>query len=68
MRLREQRRGATFFWSNQVDAAAVVGAETKVDGGGCARARRRHEEDDEAKRHERGKEKMTPGPIYKAKG
>ena len=28
----------------------------------------RREEDDEAKRHERGKEKMTPGPIYKANG
>ena len=47
---------------------AVVGAEAKVDGGGCARALRQRKEEDEAKRNERGNEKMTPGPIYKAKG
>ena len=43
LRLREQRRGTTFLWLNQVDAAAVVGAEAKVDGGGNARVLRRRE-------------------------
>ena len=33
----------TKIWSNQVDAAAVVGAEAKVDGGGSARVLRRRE-------------------------
>ena len=41
-----------FLWSDQVDAAAVGGAEAKVDGGGCTQALRRREEDDEAKGHE----------------
>ena len=44
--------GVKFFWSGQVDAAAVSGAEAKVDGGGCAWALRRREEEDEAKGHE----------------
>ena len=33
----EQRRCADEIWTKQVDAAAVVGAEVKVDGGGGAR-------------------------------
>ena len=33
---KEQRRGAAAFWYDQGDAAAVVGAEAKVDGGGSA--------------------------------
>ena len=41
-----------FLWSDQVDATAVGGADTKVDGGGCARALRQREEEDEAKGHE----------------
>ena len=57
-----------FLWSDQVDAAAVVGAEAKVDGGGCARALRQPEEDDEVKGHEGEKKIFTLGPIYKAKG
>ena len=32
----EQRRRAAGFWSRQVDAAALVDADTKVDGGGRA--------------------------------
>ena len=44
--------GVAFLWSDQVDVAAVGGADAKVDGGGCARALRRREEDDEAKGHE----------------
>ena len=35
--LRKQRRIAAFLWCGQVDAAAVVEAEAKVDGGGRAR-------------------------------
>ena len=34
--LRKQRRIAAFLWCGQVDAAAVVEAEAKVDGGGGA--------------------------------
>ena len=30
--------GVKFLWSNQVDAAAIGGADAKVDGGGCARS------------------------------
>ena len=34
--LRKQRRIAAFLWCGQVDAAAVVEAEAKVDDGGGA--------------------------------
>ena len=44
--------GIKFLWFDQVDAAAVGGADAKVDSGGCARALRRRKEEDEAKRHE----------------
>ena len=54
------------IWSNQVDAAAVVGAETKVDGGGCARALRQWEV--EERRRGKGKKKRTLNHIYKVKG
>ena len=49
--LREQRRSAPFFWCGQVDAAAVVGAEAKVDGGKAPMVGRCEEEDD-VKGHE----------------
>ena len=52
----EQRRCVAVLWSNQVDAAAFVGAEAKVDGGSGVLALRRCEEEEE-KRHERGKGK-----------
>mgnify|MGYP005830196571 FL=1 len=50
--LREQRRSAVFLWCGQVDAAAIVGAEAKVDGGGRAPMVRRCEEEDDVKGHE----------------
>ena len=34
---KEQQRGAAVFWHDQVDAAAVVEADAKIDGGGRAR-------------------------------
>ena len=42
----EKRKGAAVLWSNQVDAAAVVGADEKVDGSGSARVLRRREEEE----------------------
>ena len=33
--LLNSRGGVKFLWSDQVDAAAVGGADAKVDGGGC---------------------------------
>ena len=46
----EQRRSAALLWFDQVDAAALVDADTKVDSGGRARVlRRREEEGDEEK-------------------
>ena len=35
--LRKKRKIDAFLWCGQVDAAAVVEAEAKVDGGGRAR-------------------------------
>ena len=52
--LMEQRRGAAIFWYVQGDAAAGVGAEEMVDGGGEALEDEQHKEDD-VKRHEGGK-------------
>ena len=49
--LREQRRSAAFLWCGQVDAAAVVEADAKIDGGGRARRFGRREEEDDAKWH-----------------
>ena len=65
--LMEQRRSTAFLWCSQVDAAAVIGAEAKVDGCGRARTFGRREEEDDAKRHG-GEWKGPPGPIYKGKG
>ena len=44
--------GVKFLWSDQVVAAAIGGADAKVDGGGCAWVLRRREEEDKAKGHE----------------
>ena len=52
MTLTEQRRSAAFLWCNQVDAAAVVGAEAKVDGGSRAPMVGRCKEEDDVKGHE----------------
>ena len=41
----------TRIWSNQVDAAAVVGAEAKVDDGGRPRVLGRRKEGDDVKRY-----------------
>ena len=49
--LRKQRRIAAFFWSDQVDAAAVAEEETKVDGGGGAPKDGQCKEEDEVKRY-----------------
>ena len=49
--LVRKRKGATVLWCVQGDAAAKVGAETTVDGGGGVLEAGRHEEDD-VKRHE----------------
>ena len=53
--LREQRRSAAFLWCGQVDVAAVVGVEAKVDSDGRAPTFGRCEEEDDAKGHEGGK-------------
>ena len=45
----EQRRCVAVLWSKQVDAAALAGADAKVDGGGGVRALRRREEEDDRK-------------------
>ena len=47
----------------QDDAAAVVEADAKIDGGGRARRFGRREEEDDAKRHEGGGVKKTPRPY-----
>ena len=57
--LVRKRKGAAVFWCVQGDAAARVGAEATVDGGGGAPEAEQRKEDD-AKRHEEGKVKMTP--------
>ena len=56
--LVRKRKGAAVFWCVQGDAAARVGAEVTVDGGGGAPEAERRKEDD-AKRH-KGEKKMTP--------
>ena len=60
--LMEERRGAAILWCVQGDAAAKVGAEATVDGGGGALEAERRKEDD-TKRHRGGKVKMTPRPY-----
>ena len=45
-----KQKGTVVFWCVQGDAAAKVGAEATVDGGGGALEAERCEEDD-AKRH-----------------
>ena len=57
--LVRKRKGAAVFWCIQGDAAAKVGAETTVDGGGGVPEAEQREEDD-MKRHEGEKVKMTP--------
>ena len=42
----EQRRCTAVLWSNQVVAAAGVGADEKVDDGGSARVLRRCKEEE----------------------
>ena len=59
--LRKQRRIAAFFWSDQVDAAAIGEEETKVDGGGGAPKDGQCEEEDEVKRY--GGDGKTPWPY-----
>ena len=62
----EQRRSATLLWLDQVDAAALVDADTKVNNGGRARVlRRREEEGDEEKG---GKWKGPSAVFIKTKG
>ena len=58
---KEQRRGTAAFWYDQVDAAAVVEADAKIDGGGRARRFGRCEEEDNAKRNggENGKDPLV---------
>ena len=53
------------LWFDQVDAAALVDADTKVDGGGRARVLRRREEGDEEKG---GKSKGPSAVFIKTKG
>lgn len=67
-RLLERRRSASEIWTNQVDAAANVEAEVKLDSGGRARALGCRKEEDEMKRHGGGGVKGTPSPIYKENG
>ena len=47
------------LWFDQVDAAALVDAVTKVDGGGRARARR-HREEEDGDEKARGKVERDP--------
>ena len=56
IRAVEQWRFADELWSIQVDAAAVVEAVAKVDGGGRARVLRRREE-------ARGESERDPWPY-----
>ena len=49
--LVRKRKGAAVFWCVQGDAAAGVGAEATVDGGGGALEVEQRKEDD-AKKHE----------------
>ena len=56
----EQRRCVAVLWSKQVDAAALAGADAKVDGGGGVRALRRREEEDDRK----GENEKRPGRAY----
>ena len=60
---KEQRRGAAAFWYDQGDAAAVVGADAKVNGGDKAPTFGRCEEEDDVKGHEGKKMKRTPRPY-----
>ena len=48
--LVRKRKGAAVFWCVQGDAAAKVGAEATVDGGGRAPEAERREEDDAKRR------------------
>ena len=48
--LVRKRKGAAGFWCVQGDAAAKVGAEATVDGGGRAPEAERREEDDAKRR------------------
>ena len=61
--LRKQRRIAVFLWCGQVDAAAVVEAEVKDDGGGRARrsvgARKKM-----TRRGMRGKSERDPSALF----
>jgi len=63
----EQRRSAALLWFDQVDAAALVDADTKVDGGGRARVLRRREEE-EGDEEKGGKCKGPSAVFIKTKG
>ena len=65
---QEQRRGAAAFWYDQVDAAAIVEADAKIDGGSRARGFGRREEEYDAKRHGGENEKDPLVLFIKAKG
>ena len=56
---KEQWRSAAAFWYDQVDAAAVVEADAKIDGAGRTQGFNWREEEDESKRHG-GKMERTP--------
>ena len=58
----EQRRRADGFWSIQVDAAVVVEAVAKVDGGGGARGLR-HREEEDGDEKARGESERDPWPY-----
>ena len=51
----------TRIWSDQVDAAAVVGAEAKIDGGASTRALGRREV--EERRRGKGGKEREPRPY-----
>ena len=60
--LRKQRRIAASLWYGQVDAAAVVEAEVKDDGGGGAR-RSVGERKKTTRKGTRGKNERDPRPY-----
>ena len=55
------RKVAAMFWCTQVDAAALVDADTKVDGGGRARVLRRREEEGH---EEKGGKRKGPSAVF----
>ena len=64
--LMEERRGAAILWCVQGDAAAVVEAEAKVDGGGGAPKVGQRKEEDEVKRYGGGGMERPPALFIRA--